>query len=137
MSSPCGHTDHFVSLWTGKPPAYGICPGVNAHGTLKSLPQISLNATRKELFDYFNNTWTFIVVLFDGLASEQGFYHSHYHKLRHPMIFYYLHRAVFYINKLRVAGIFEQPVKLEFEQLFETGVDEIRWDDLYENNVRI
>lgn len=34
--------------------------------------------------------------------------------------------AVFYVNKLRVAGIQAEPLNLHFEQIFEVGVDEVR-----------
>jgi hypothetical protein len=36
------------------------------------------------------------------------------------------HVAVFYINKLRVAGIQKKPLNEHFEQIFEVGVDEVR-----------
>jgi 5-histidylcysteine sulfoxide synthase/putative 4-mercaptohistidine N1-methyltranferase len=131
---PSHHVIKTATFWTGKPPVYGICPGVEKSGIIRSLPQIQLNATRKEMLDYFDNTWTLTEVLFDGLASEEAFYRPPYHQLRHPMIFYYGHPAVVYVNKLRVAGIINQPVKMEFEQLLETGVDEMRWDELYEGS---
>lgn len=35
------------------------------------------------------------------------------------------HVAVFYINKLRVAGIQTEPLDEHFEQIFEVGVDEV------------
>ncbi|CAF1008179.1 unnamed protein product [Adineta steineri] len=100
----------------------------------RSLPQVKTNASRKELLDYFDNTWTLTEVLFDGLVNEEAYYCRPYHKLRHPMIFYYGHPAVLYINKLRVAGFIERGINPELEQLFETGVDEMRWDDLHEGN---
>jgi len=34
--------------------------------------------------------------------------------------------AVFYVNKLRVAGIQGEPLNPHFEQVFEVGVDEVR-----------
>ncbi|CAF0725291.1 unnamed protein product [Adineta steineri] len=122
------------SFWTGKPPVYGICPGVESNGSIKSLPQVKSNATRKELLDYFDNTWTLTEVVFDGLVNEEAYYRRPYHKLRHPMIFYYGHPAVLYINKLRVAGILNSGINEEYEKLFETGVDEMRCDDLHEGN---
>jgi len=73
-------------------------------------------------------------VLFDALVNDDAFYRQPYHKLRHPMIFYYGHPAVLYINKLRVANLIQQSINSNFENLFETGVDEMRWDDLHENN---
>jgi 5-histidylcysteine sulfoxide synthase/putative 4-mercaptohistidine N1-methyltranferase len=124
-------------FWTGKAPVHGVCPGVDANGIIRSLPQVNLNATRQELLDYFDNAWTLTEVLFQGLANEEAFYRRPYHKLRHPMIFYYGHPAAFTVNKLRVAGLVDEPMNIEFERLFEAGVDEMRWDDLHENNDQI
>jgi len=126
-----------ASFWTGKPPVYNVCPGVEPNGAIRSLPQVKTNATRKELLDYFDNTWTLTEVLFDGLISEEAYYCRPYHKLRHPMIFYYVHPAIVYINKLRVSGMIQNGINAEFEKLFETGVDEMRWDDLHEGNENI
>jgi hypothetical protein len=35
------------------------------------------------------------------LAGEEPFYRPPYHELRHPLIFYYGHPAVFYVNKVK------------------------------------
>ncbi len=102
-----------------------------------SLPQVSCAASRQELLAYFDNTWTLTEVLFSGLASDEAYYVRPYHQLRHPMIFYYGHPVALYVNKLRVAGLLTAPVNAEFEVLFETGVDEMRWDDLHEGNQEI
>jgi hypothetical protein len=51
------------------------------------------------------------------------------------MIFYYGHPAALYVNKLRVAGLLSEPVNTEFEHIFETGVDEMAWDDLSKNDM--
>ena len=121
------------SFWTGKPPVYGICPGMREDGTIASLPQVSTHAGRQELLDYFDNSWTLTEVLLSGL-TEEAFYRRPYHQLRYPMIFYYAHPVSLYVNKLRVAGLLTGPVDAEYERLFETGVDEMRWDDLYDGN---
>ena len=42
------------------------------------------------------------------------------------------HVAALYVNKLRVAGLLHAPVDAHFEALFETGVDEMRWDDVHQ-----
>ena len=39
------------------------------------------------------------------------------------------------MNKLRVAGLIEQGINPYFESLFETGVDEMSWDDLSKNKM--
>ena len=137
VSLPRSHTNGDCISWTGKPPIYGVCPGVDKNGVIRSLPQVNLDTTRQQLRDYFDNTWTLTEVVFDALTNTEAFYQQPFHKLRHPMIFYYAHPAVLYINKLRVAGLLEQPVNPEFEKLFETGVDEMRWDDLHENTQHV
>lgn len=127
----------FLFEYTGIPPVCGQCPGVKADGTITSLPQVRLDSSRQELLDYFNNSWTLTETLFSALASEEAYYLRPYHKLRHPMIFYYGHVVSVYINKLRVAGLIDKPLNAEFEKLFEVGVDEMRWDDLHEGNQQI
>lgn len=120
--------------WTGKAPIFGQCPGVQADGIISSLPLIDLSqCSRQDVLDYFDNTWTLYEVLFSALQGEEPFYRPPYHQLRHPQIFYYGHTAAVYINKLRVAGILEAPINEYFEQIFETGVDEMSWDDMSKN----
>jgi hypothetical protein len=63
------------------------------------------------------------------------FIRSPWHQLRHPLIFYYGHVAALYINKLRVAGLIKEAVDEELEQIVETGVDEMSWDDLSKNEM--
>jgi 5-histidylcysteine sulfoxide synthase len=118
------------SWWTGKAPS--STPGYNADsGTLMSLPSPALDSlTVSELRDYFDNTWTLTEILFSSLQGDSTFLRYPYHHLRHPLVFYYAHPAVLYINKLRVAGFLQCGVDPAFESLFETGVDEMSWDDL-------
>jgi len=120
--------------WTGKTPAE--CPGRQSDGTLTSLPLPNLaTSDRAQILDYFDNTWTLTEVLFAGLKGEEALFRPPYHHLRHPMIFYYCHPPALYINKLRVAGLIEKPLNPYFERLFETGVDEMRWDDMSKNEM--
>ncbi|CAN0497152.1 unnamed protein product, partial [Discosporangium mesarthrocarpum] len=97
-----------------------------------SLPLVNLNGGRAALLAYFENTWALTEQLFSGLASDEAFLVRPYHKTRHPLIFYYGHPVCFYVNKLLVAGLIDEPVNKELELLFETGVDEMTWDDLHE-----
>ena len=123
--------------WTGKQPIVGTCPGMDAAGKIRALPLPNLNrATRQDILDYFDNGWTITEVLFSALKSEEAFFRPPYHHLRHPMVFYYAHPAVLYINKLRVAGLIAQPIDEHAEHLFETGVDEMSWDDMSKNTMR-
>lgn len=120
--------------WTGKCPSE--CPGLRPDGKLGSLPAPDLSrATRRDVLDYFDNTWTLTEVLFAALQGEEPFYRPPYHQLRHPMIFYYAHTAVVFINKIRVAGLIQDPLDAYFERLFEVGVDEMSWDDLSKNEI--
>lgn len=122
--------------WTGKAPLFGSCPGVREDGTISSLSIPNLaTCTRQEVRDYFDNSWTITEVLFSGLNSDEAFYRPPYHQLRHPMIFYYGHPAALYINKLRIAGLIEDGIDWQFESVFETGVDEMSWDDMSKNSI--
>ena len=118
-----------TSWWTGRPPS--DCPGLCADGALRSLSMPNLaTCTRREVLDYFDNAWTLTELLFSALQGEVAFRRAPYHRLRHPLIFYYAHPAAFYVNKLRVAGLHHEPLDEELETLFQTGVDELSWDDL-------
>jgi 5-histidylcysteine sulfoxide synthase/putative 4-mercaptohistidine N1-methyltranferase len=119
--------------WTGLHPT--VCPGFK-NGKLYSLPIPNLSTcSRKEVQDYFDNTWTLSELLFSALIGEEAFYRPPYHAIRHPLIFYFVHPSVLYVNKLRVAGLREIPINTYFETLFETGVDEMSWDDMSKNEI--
>lgn len=110
--------------WTGKAP----------EGAMTSLPLLDYSrCTREAALDYFDNSWTLTEVLFASLKSEEAFYRPPYHNLRHPLVFYYCHPAVLYINKLRLAGLMSAPLNADYEHFFETGVDEMSWDDMSKN----
>ncbi len=116
--------------WTGPKPGE---PGAELDGTgrLNVLPaprMDTLSAT--QMRRYFANGWILGECLFAALADEEAFYLRPYHGLRHPLIFYYGHGAVFYINKLRQSGVLDRGINPQFEALFEMGVDEMSWDDL-------
>ncbi|HQN47448.1 MAG TPA: hypothetical protein PK034_10395, partial [Rugosibacter sp.] len=87
--------------WTGQKPSQ--CPGLTTDGMLTALPLPNLaTCTRQEVQDYFDSGWTLTETLFAGLKGEEAFFRPPYHGLRHPMVFYFCHPPVFYINKLRV-----------------------------------
>lgn len=84
----------------------------------RSLPLPNTNTfTRQQVLDYFDNAWTLTEVLFACLQGEEAFVRQPYHQLRHPMMFYYVHPAVLYINKFRVAGLLDAPLDQYFEQV--------------------
>lgn len=100
--------------------------------TLRSLPQLNLTGGRAALLAYFENTWSLTELLFSALNCKEAYYVRPYHKTRHPLVFYFAHPASLYVNKLLVSGLIKEPVNKDFELLFETGVDEMTWDDLHE-----
>jgi 5-histidylcysteine sulfoxide synthase/putative 4-mercaptohistidine N1-methyltranferase len=125
----------FEPWWTGKAPDQ--CPGYDSSGRLRALAQLEFRAiTRQDVLDYFDNGWTLTELLFSALESEEAFCLSPTHGLRHPLIFYYGHPAVLYVNKLRVAGLLEGPVDARLEGLLEVGVDEMSWDDMSKNSMK-
>ena len=123
-----------ASWWTGVQPE--DCPGFDhASGCIRALPTPALTAEdRDSAQSYYDNTWTTFETLFAGINGEEGFFRPPTHGLRHPQIFYYGHTASLYVNKMRVAGLLDAPIDAEFERLFETGVDEMSWDDLSLND---
>eukprot|EP00752_Nemacystus_decipiens_P010073 g8977.t1 len=125
------------SWWTGRSPAEpGRVPGRRPDGTISSLPQLMLRGcTKQSLQAYFDNSWMMTESLFAGLQGEEAFLRPPSHGLRHPMMFYYGHPAALYVNKLRAAGIVQAPVNAYFEALLETGVDEMAWDDVGDDNM--
>lgn len=102
--------------------------------SLSALPQPDLRVcSRQQLIDYFDNTWALTDSLFAALQGEHAFMTPPPHHLRHPLIFYYGHPTAFFVNKCRVAGLIEAPMNAYFEEVFEVGVDEMRWDDMSKN----
>lgn len=124
-----------TSFFTGLHPTE--CPGFDKErNCLVSLPLINLKiCTRQDVLDAFNNVWTITEVLFSGIKTESTYVRPPYHGLRHPMMFYYGHPAVLYHNKMRLAGIFKEPINLYLEKVLETGVDEMSWDDMSKNEM--
>ncbi|XP_067893606.1 uncharacterized protein [Heterodontus francisci] len=96
---------------------------------LTSLKPCNLaKCTKAEILEYFENTYDLDETLFSALKDESSFYLCP-DRLRLPLIFYYCHPAVLYINKLLLIGLIKDQVSPSFEALFETGVDEMSWDD--------
>jgi 5-histidylcysteine sulfoxide synthase/putative 4-mercaptohistidine N1-methyltranferase len=86
---------------------------------------------RQELFEYFHATFDIDEALFKPFASQDAFF-VRAEVLRHPLIFYLGHTAVFYINKLIAAKVITERINPRYESLFAVGVDEMSWDDLNE-----
>ncbi|MBP1675610.1 MAG: hypothetical protein H6Q20_169 [Bacteroidetes bacterium] len=92
-------------------------------------------AKRQEIRDYFLKTWAVDEKLYTQLADDQTFY-LRGDALRHVIIFYLGHTAVFFINKLFLAKVIDQRINPAFESIFAIGVDEMSWDDLDERHYK-
>jgi 5-histidylcysteine sulfoxide synthase/putative 4-mercaptohistidine N1-methyltranferase len=88
---------------------------------------------RREIRDYFEKTWAVDEKLYSQLKSDEVFYRRG-DPLRHIILFYLGHTAVFFINKLFLAKIIDTRINPAFESIFAIGVDEMSWDDLNEKN---
>ena len=86
-------------------------------------------ALREKVRRYFHATYSIDEKLYELLADDAAFY-LRPDPLRHPLVFYLGHTAVFYINKLNIAGIISERINPAFESMFAVGVDEMSWDDL-------
>ena len=86
-------------------------------------------AKRAEIRRYYHQTSELYERLFALIRDDASYYERH-EPLRHPLIFYFAHPAVFYVNKL-IAGRFI-PGRLDsrLEAMMAVGVDEMSWDDL-------
>lgn len=86
---------------------------------------------RREIREYFHNTYDLFEKMFDLLKSDEVFTRKS-EPTRHPMIFYFGHTAAFFINKLILMQLIPERINPEFESIFAVGVDEMDWDDLNE-----
>ncbi len=104
--------------------------------TLSQLPHLASTqvinldyCSRKNLLDYFNNSWELETTLLKSITHPDAFYFNP-DPLRNRLIFYLGHSAVFYINKLVRVGLLPNPINPQFELLFEVGVDPETPDEL-------
>lgn len=88
-----------------------------------------LVAKRLEIRDDFLRSYALFESLFDLLKDDTVFYRQS-ERTRQPMIFYFGHTAVFFINKLLLAKIIDRRIDPELESIFAIGVDEMAWDDV-------
>ena len=86
-------------------------------------------AKREEIRRYFHDTFTIDEQLYDTLLDDAAFTRRA-DPLRHPLIFYLGHTAVFFVNKLVLAKILPERLNPKLESTFAIGVDEMSWDDL-------
>jgi 5-histidylcysteine sulfoxide synthase/putative 4-mercaptohistidine N1-methyltranferase len=88
---------------------------------------------RTELKAYFEQTWEMYESLFSLINEDEAFV-LRPEPLRHPLIFYYGHTAVFYVNKLLLGKFIHTRVNNQIESVCAVGVDEMSWDDLSPDN---
>lgn len=88
----------------------------------------NIEATRKAIRNYFHSSYDLFEALFT--LFEEPTYYLQSEPTRQPMIFYFGHTAVFFINKLYLAKVIAERIDPEFEKIFAVGVDEMQWDDL-------
>jgi 5-histidylcysteine sulfoxide synthase len=93
------------------------------------MSELTGESTREVLLRYFNESFDLYEDLFSLLRSDEILLEQP-EPLRHPLIFYFGHTAVFYVNKLVLSGLMPQGIDARFEQLLATGVDEMSWDDV-------
>ncbi len=89
----------------------------------------TVDAKREEILHYFHQSFSLYESLFECLADDEAYYRRA-SPLRHPLIFYFGHTAVFYINKLNVANLINERIDPSLESSLAIGVDEMSWDDL-------
>ncbi|PIK61917.1 hypothetical protein BSL78_01142 [Apostichopus japonicus] len=90
------------------------------------------NCSKQDILDFFEDSYSLNESLYTVLKVEDAFYMCP-DRLRLPLIFYYGHTASVYVNKLLQAEFIQERVNNSFETLFETGVNENKWDNV-ENN---
>ncbi len=88
---------------------------------------------REEIRNYFHATYDIEEALLNTLGTHEAFY-LRADPLRHPLIFYFGHTAVFYVNKLLIARLLTKRINPNYESMFAVGVDEMSWDDLNTEN---
>lgn len=90
---------------------------------------------REDIRRYFHHSFDLFESLFDVLGDDDVFYRQS-EPTRHPMIFYFGHTAVFFINKLLIAQVIDTRINADYEAMFAVGVDEMRWDDMASEHYR-
>ena len=84
---------------------------------------------REQVRHYFHQTYSIHEKLYESLADDSAFY-LRADPLRHPLVFYLGHTAVFFVNKLIIGKVLSERVNPSYESMFAIGVDEMSWDDL-------
>jgi 5-histidylcysteine sulfoxide synthase/putative 4-mercaptohistidine N1-methyltranferase len=86
-------------------------------------------AKRAEILRYYHQTSELYDRLFALIRNDASYYERH-EPLRHPLIFYFAHPAVFFVNKLIAGRFIPNRLDAKLEAMMAVGVDEMSWDDL-------
>jgi 5-histidylcysteine sulfoxide synthase/putative 4-mercaptohistidine N1-methyltranferase len=86
-------------------------------------------AKRAEILRYYHQTSELYERLFALIRNDASYYERH-EPLRHPLIFYFAHPAVFFVNKLIAGRFIPDRLDAKLEAMMAVGVDEMSWDDL-------
>jgi len=113
----------FASLSEPVTPTHTLLLDAAAGGT------DAVAAKRDELRRYFHRTCEIYDRLFALIGDDAAYYERH-EPLRHPLIFYFAHPAVFYVNKLMAGRHVPSRLDARLEAMMAVGVDEMSWDDL-------
>ncbi len=81
------------------------------------LNQGSAEEMRTRIRHYFHKTFDIDEKLYESLSNDDAFY-LRADPLRHPLVFYLGHTAVFYINKLNIARIVSERINPAYESMF-------------------
>lgn len=88
-----------------------------------SLPSPRLDEPdKKALTAYFENAWALYDELFSAIQPNDAAFRTQPHPYRNAMAFYLGHAAAFFVQKLRMAGLWDSPVHPEWDDLLERGV---------------
>ena len=104
-----------------------LCVQLKDCGSVHKHIVLNAEEKKKEILKAFHDGFSLYEDLFSVITDEGMIARAD--PLRHPLIFYYAHTAVFYINKLCSGNLLThlERVNPEFESMFAIGVDEMSW----------
>ncbi len=117
------HRVRFASLATP------LVPTKTVRLTADSAAADPVAAKRAEILRYYHQTSELYDRLFALIRNDASYYERH-EPLRHPLIFYFAHPAVFFVNKLIAGRFISDRLDAKLEAMMAVGVDEMSWDDL-------
>lgn len=103
---------------------------IRLDGGLGHTPELKAARKKQQILQGVEQQMDMEEKLFSQMSVEAFFHRAEI--LRHPLIFYYGHTSVFFMNKLLLGMYlsYEDKIDPELESLCAVGVDEMSWDDL-------